>query len=435
VADGDDPRRSVAGLAYAVPVALIAVLHGWVGASYVGTTMMVLLLAKLALARRALRREHPSADVPFEGRVGLVMPLHNEDPALAVAAVRSMLCQSRPLDRLHVVDDGSADATAVDAVEAVLRDQTVCAEWQVTRLAENVGKRNAMAVGFRAGVDLDVVVCVDSDTVLDPRAVEEGLVPFVAPDVTAVAGLVTALNWRRNLLTRLIDLRYVSAFLSERAAYSCFGAVLCCCGSLSLYRGALIRANLDDFVDQRFLGQVATYGDDRRLTNYALRAGRVVLAPAARARTAVPERLGHYLRQQIRWNKSFVRESTWVLGTFPLGHPAFWLTLAEVVGWLVVGTLTLLAVAVAPLMADTTSLAVFAILTALAAYARNAAYLGDRRDGADFRDVALVFLLAPLYGVIHVVLLLPLRFISLLTLSRTGWGTRSRVEVTWGATA
>ena len=83
------------------------------------------------------------------------------------------------------------------------------------------------------------------------------------------------------MLTRLIDLRYVSAFLAKRAAYSFFGAVLCCCGSLAFYRADIVRANLDDFLDQRFLGRVATYGDDRRLTNYALRGGRVVLCPTA----------------------------------------------------------------------------------------------------------------------------------------------------------
>ena len=117
---------------------------------------------------------------------------------------------------------------------------------------------------------------------------------------TGVAGFVSAYNWSQNVLTRLTDLRYVSAFLAERAAYSFFGAVLCCCGSLAFYRADVVRANLDDFLDQRFLGRVATYGDDRRLTNYALQSGRVVLCSRARASTAVPERFGHYLRQQVR---------------------------------------------------------------------------------------------------------------------------------------
>ena len=64
-----------------------------------------------------------------------------------------------------------------------------------------------------------------------------------------------------------------------------------------------------------------------------------MLCTDARASTAVPERVGHYLRQQVRWNKSFIRESLWVLGTFPLSANAFWLTLCEVFTWLLVSTL------------------------------------------------------------------------------------------------
>lgn len=423
--------RIFANLALALPVGVIALLHGWVGASYIGSTMLALLVLKLIIARRARAtgRRMLYTVVP-NLRVCAVMPLHNEDPQLAVAGVRSMLAQSRPLARIHVVDDGSDDGgAAVDAVQAVLAAEAGSTQWVVTRLVRNMGKRRALAEGFRAAVDVDIFLCVDSDTTLDPNAVENGLRPFVDPEVSAVAGFVSALNWRRNILTRLIDLRYVSAFLSERAAYSYFGAVLCCCGSLSFYRASVIRSNLDDFVGQQFLGQTATFGDDRRLTNYALRAGRVVLVEDSRAQTAVPERFGHYLRQQVRWNKSFIRESAWVLGTFPVGHGAFWLTLVEVVGWIIVGTLTLAALVLAPLIADLGGLVVFMMVTAFAAYARNAAYLDNSRDGVGIRERIGVFLLAPLYGAIHLFFLLPIRFWALMTLRRTGWGTRRSVEV------
>jgi hyaluronan synthase len=206
--------------------------------------------------------------------------------------------------------------------------------------------------------------------------------------------------------------------------------VLCCCGSLSFYRADVVRANLDDFVTQRFLGQVATFGDDRRLTNYALRAGRVVLRESSIARTAVPERLGHYLRQQIRWNKSFVRESVWVLGTFPFTHAAFWLTLLEVVSWAVAGSITFAALLIVPFVMRVDRVGLIVAVIALAAYARNAAYLGAHtRTGVQPGERLLVFALAPLYAAIHVGLLVPLRLWSLVTLRRTRWGTRARVEV------
>ena len=93
--------------------------------------------------------------------------------------------------------------------------------------------------------------------------------PFLQPTAAATSS------------ARLIDMRYCYAFLGERAAYSVFGSVLCVCGSLALYRGVTVRKYLDDFLSQRFLGRPCTYGDDRRLTYYCLREGRVLLAPDA----------------------------------------------------------------------------------------------------------------------------------------------------------
>jgi len=426
--------RFVAAVALFVPLGFIAYVDRSFGVSLLGSALFGLLVIKLVIARHVRKGtfEYPPAVESL--RLTIVMPMHNEDPQFAVAAVMSMLAQSRPPDHLHVIDDGSTDrGAAANAVAAALEQHADPFAWTLTRLRENLGKRSALAVGFRFDVRADIFLCVDSDTVLDPHAVEAGLQPFTDARTTGVAGFVSAYNWKRNVLTRLIDLRYVSAFLAERAAYSFFGAVLCCCGSLAFYRADIVRANLDDFLDQRFLGHVATYGDDRRLTNYALRAGRVVLCPTARASTAVPERLGHYLRQQVRWNKSFIRESLWVLGTFPVSANAFWLTLCEVFTWILVSALFVITVAVWPFTSESRLLFPFVALIALAAYARNAVYLHDNRRTLRPRDRWTIFALAPLYGILHLLVLTPLRFWSLITLRSTHWGTRKTIEVRYAA--
>ena len=400
-----------------------------VGISLIGATMIGAMVTKLAIAELHRRRENFGA-APSELRVCAVMPIHNEDPAYAVAGVASMLAQSRPLHRIHVVDDGSTDdGAAAAAVRGHLEANAGFVQWEVTVLAVNVGKRHALAHGFQAAGEADVFLCVDSDTVLQTDAVAEGLRPFSDPDVSAVAGLVSAYNRRRNLLTRLIDLRYVSAFLSERAAYSAFGAVLCCCGSLSFYRAEVVRANLDDFLGQYFLGRTATFGDDRRLTNYALRTGKVVLAERSRAATAVPERLSHYVRQQVRWNKSFFRESLWVLSTFPMRSAAFWLTVTEVAMWFVMGAALVVSIALYPMIGQLTHVRPTLMFVMLAAWARNSAYLEHRREGVTRRDRAFVFAIAPIYGLLHIFVLVPVRVYALFTLRQGKWGTRASVEV------
>jgi hyaluronan synthase len=73
---------------------------------------------------------------------------------------------------------------------------------------------------------------------------------------------------------------------------------------------------LDLWLHQRFLGVTCTYGDDRSLTNFLLKRGyRPLFAPEAKAYTFVPETLRQFMRQQLRWKKSWVRESL-KAGTF-----------------------------------------------------------------------------------------------------------------------
>ena len=420
--------RLVALVVLGATLAAFVRIHLHVGLSVLSAAMGSIVALKLVIADRCRRRRRFGA-APQGLRVCAVMPLHNEDPAYAVAGVASLLNQTRPLDRIHVIDDGSSDrGAAADAVRAHLEAAAPNRDWEVTVFAANLGKRHALAHGFRADERADIYLCVDSDTVLQPDAVAEGLRPFSNHTVTGVAGLVSAHNRRRNLLTRLIDLRYVSAFLSERAAYSAFGAVLCCCGSLSFYRASVIRENLHDFLNQLFLGKNATFGDDRRLTNYALRAGKVVLAERSRAATAVPERLNHYVRQQVRWNKSFFRESLWVISTFPVASAAFWLTVAELATWIVFGSM--LVVTSTLILANGFDRVLPACtFVFLAAWARNTAYLEHHRDGVTRRDRLFVFALAPLYGLLHLVVLMPVRLYALATLNRARWGTRATIEV------
>jgi hyaluronan synthase len=333
-----------------------------------------------------------------------------------------------------VVDDGSS---TYDGYERALqwegRMEAAGISFQLHRQPRNLGKREGLAYGFRQHPEADYFLCVDSDTLLAPDALEEAQLPFANPRITAISGLVLASNRRRNVLTSLIDLRYAAAFLAERAAYSRLGAVLCCCGSLSVYRGWVVRKYLDDFLSQRFLGRPAVFGDDRRLTNYALLEGRVRLQESAVAWTAVPERFGHFVRQQIRWNKSFWRESLWAIGRLPAGRPARWLSAFELVSWIVFTSMLWMALVVQPIASGRTAVVwTYVAYIAVLAYARSVRYWqtpsmpGERFSRTERLGV---FFVAPLYGLMHIVVILPLRLWSLLTLRRGRWGTREKVEV------
>ncbi|MGH9203185.1 MAG: glycosyltransferase family 2 protein, partial [Vicinamibacterales bacterium] len=202
-----------------------------------------------------------------------------------------------------VVDDGSTDATGNE----IARAKELWPDLLVESFAVNRGKREAMAAGARLATG-EVLVYVDSDSFLRHDAVRKIVQGFADPFVAAIAGHTDVANPRENPLTRMQEVRYYVAFRVLKAAESVFGTVTCCPGCFSAYRRSCVLEVLDGWLDQRFLGVRATFGDDRSLTNLLLRHHKVLYSSEAVAATIVPERHKKFLKQQVRWKKSWLRE-------------------------------------------------------------------------------------------------------------------------------
>lgn len=391
-----------------------------------GYAVLTFLAFKLGLA--ILYRPPRGRDLSLS--VAAIITVHNEDPVTFGRCLTSLLRQTRPPAELTVVDDGSASSDCLHLARSYISAfSELGVRYRVLAHDRNLGKRMGLADGFRAAWHADVYLCIDSDTELKATALEKAIAYFSDPRVQSVTGTVLASNWDTNFLTRLIDLRYANAFLGERAAYSAVGSVLCACGSLALYRGDVVRKYLDDFLKQRFLGQQCTYGDDRRLTYYCLREGRVLLAPDAVAWTVVPERMDHFLRQQLRWSKSFIRESWCTLTSMPVTRMPWWLSLLEVTTWAAFTSALLYTLLARPLITGQLSAASYLAATLLLAYARSGHYFRAEHANLGLFTRLMTFALAPVYGLVHMILLLPLRLVAVLTLRDNSWGTRTTVEV------
>jgi len=398
-----------------------------------GLTVGTLLTVKLLLS---IRRRRVAAPVWQEGgaashTVATVVTVYNEAPEMLTRCLRSLLAQTRRPQSVTVIDDCSTTHDAAAVIRQLRREFAYAGvELQFIRFPENRGKRHGLAEGFRQQWDADLYLCVDSDTVLAPDAVAELCAPFASRRINCTTGLVLAHNRSVNLLTRLIDMRYVNAFLGERVAYSRLGSVLCACGSLVVYRGRTIRTHLDDFLNQRFLGAPATFGDDRRLTYYCLTEGQSIIQPTAIGWTDVPQRLGHYTKQQLRWNKSFFREGILLLAKVRHAGRAFWwLNLIELATWVAFTTSLITALTVAALHPDAWPLlAAYAGYVCVMAWVRSLHYLRSAAN-VPALDRHLTFLAAPLYALLNLGLLLPLRLYALATLRRNSWGTRKHVEI------
>jgi hyaluronan synthase len=398
-----------------------------------GLTVGTLLTVKLLLS---IRRRRTASPVWQEGgaaghTVAAVITVFNESPEMLTRCLRSLLDQTRRPQAVTVIDDCSTTHDAATVIRQLRADfEQAGINLQFIRFPVNRGKRHGLAAGFRQHPTADLYLCVDSDTVLEEHAVAELCAPFASRRINCTTGLVLAHNRSVNLLTRLIDMRYVNAFLGERVAYSRLGSVLCACGSLVVYRGQVIRRHLDDFLGQTFLGTPATFGDDRRLTYYCLTEGQSIIQPTAIGWTDVPQTLQHYLRQQLRWNKSFFREGL-LLAAKPrhAGRAFYWLNLIELATWTAFTSSLLTALTIGMLHPGTWPLlASYAAYVCVMAWVRSLHYL---RSAANVppADRLLTFLAAPLYALLNLGLLLPLRLYALATLRRNGWGTRARIEI------
>jgi len=290
--------------------------------------------------------------------VSVVITAYNEEEAV-YRTVAHCYAVDYPRQKLEViaVDDGSKDRTYAELERAKVRWPDLVIE----RFPGNKGKREAMAAGARRGHG-EILVYVDSDSFLRRDAVRKIVQGFADPEVAAVSGHTDVANARTNMLTRMQDVRYYVAFRVMKAAESVFGAVTCCPGCFSAYRRSSVLAILDRWLHQRFLGVQATFGDDRSLTNFLLRRYKVIYSSDAVATTIVPEHHLKFLKQQLRWKKSWLREcliaATFMWKKHPLAVIGFY---AQLVFPIIAPVLLLRAFVWLPIVAgDLFSMAIYA---------------------------------------------------------------------------
>ena len=261
-------------------------------------------------------------DPNFTPGVTIIIPCFNEEQWIQ-RTIQSCINQNYPADKLEVivVDDRSTDGSVEKIKEIIGRltqseDERYHIKERISYMVqpENAGKREALAAGVKVAKH-EYVVFVDSDSFLDPFAIRNLVQPFKDPKMAGVTGRTDVANTYTNSLTKIQSVRYYIAFRIMKAAESYFHCVTCLSGPLSCYKKELVEKYLDQWLNQTFLGQKATFGDDRSLTNLMLRHHRTYYQDTAVCSTIVPNDNKVFLKQQMRWKRSWLRES-FTAGTF-----------------------------------------------------------------------------------------------------------------------
>ena len=260
-------------------------------------------------------------DPGYTPGVTVIIPCFNEEEWIS-RTIQSCVNQDYPIDKLEVliVDDCSTDNSAKriqETIETLSRGNSRFRVKERVRLImseKNGGKREAMSIGALQAKH-ELLVFVDSDSFLDVFAIRNLVQPFKDPKIGGVAGRTDVANTFENGLTKMQAVRYYIAFRIMKAAEAVFDTVTCLSGPLSCYRRQIVLDNMEDWRNQKFLGQRATFGDDRSMTNFVLKKHRTSYQDTAVCSTIVPGKYSTFLKQQMRWKRSWLRESI-VAGKF-----------------------------------------------------------------------------------------------------------------------
>ncbi len=255
-------------------------------------------------------------------RATVIVPAYNEGK-LVYKTLKSLVKSDFPTEKLEIIsiDDGSKD----DTWEWMQKAKTEFGD-RVTILQQpqNKGKREALYRGFNIGKG-EIFITVDSDSIVKKDTLRNMASPFTNNESCgAVAGNVRVLNRENGLIPRMLNVSFAFSFEFIRSAQSSLGSVFCTPGALSAYRKEAVMGCLDDWINQTFMGQPSTIGEDRAMTNMILKQGyKVFFQRNAYVYTNIPERYKNLHKMFTRWQRSNVREtiamSKFAFGTFREG--------------------------------------------------------------------------------------------------------------------
>ncbi|MBA2275005.1 MAG: glycosyltransferase family 2 protein [Actinobacteria bacterium] len=260
----------------------------------------------------------PAPDVGHRPSLSVIIPAFNEEEGI-LGTIQSCLDADYPSELVEIiaVNDGSTDGTW----KKIQHAKVLSPRLHAIDMGKNYGKRTAMAEGIRRARG-EILCFVDSDSYVSFDALKAIVAPFADARVGAVVGHAEVRNRMFNWVTKMQQVRYYAAFRIIKGTESLLsGTVTCASGCCAAYRTSLVQPLLKAWEFQTFLGRPATFGDDRALTNRILAQGRVVYQSTARAETNAPTTLGVFFRQQLRWKKSWLRESTYVVRYFWRKNP------------------------------------------------------------------------------------------------------------------
>lgn len=158
--------------------------------------------------------------------VTILIPAYNEEKSIG-KCVKSCLNQTRRVDEVVVVNDGSTDNTL-----NLLK--SFGSKIRIIDLKKNTGnKSKAQEIGLRC-IKTDIFITTDADTRLHRNFVKNILKNFDDPEVSAVCGFIE--SEKDNFYTRVREINYILSQTIYKKAQNEVGAIIVLAGCSSAFK-------------------------------------------------------------------------------------------------------------------------------------------------------------------------------------------------------
>lgn len=240
-------------------------------------------------------------DPHYEPTVSVAMSCYNEGESV-YNTIKSMRSSNYPVNKLsiYVFDDCSKDDSFMWIQKASQDFDNVIARCNTKNQGKAHNVLNAVEIS-----DGEIIVGVDSDCIFEPNAIKELVSCFSEKKIAAVGGRVGVSNANVNWLTRFQTLTYAVSFLVIKSSENICRKIQCLSGPLVAIRRECFNEIKENIASRSFFGIKITNGEDRALTQMLLLKGyNTYLNIHALCYTNVPETIGQYAKQQLRWRRS-----------------------------------------------------------------------------------------------------------------------------------
>lgn len=245
----------------------------------------------------------PNYNKNFRQPVSVIIPCYNEDLVYLKRCVESILnCNGEK--QVILVNNNSNKPETTQALKELKSNR------RILIVNENrQGKRFAHSAGLKFAKH-EIIVFVDSDTMLSKDALIELVIPFQDNSVGGVTGQVRLANKAKNLVTRSLDSMFWTSSNIFRRSGALIGFMQVMPGALSSYRKADLLKLEPHYLSQKFLGRRCSISDDRYLTiRVQTRLGKNIrFTENAIAYTYMPETVLGFWKTIERWKRGMIRE-------------------------------------------------------------------------------------------------------------------------------